>query len=55
MGSLLGPVLAGVFIVKLEMRILSTVTDSISHWRRYVDDTFVFIKEGCFGQCEIFP
>ena len=23
------------------------VTGSISHWRRYVDDTFVFVKKGC--------
>ena len=42
----LGPVLAGIFMVELERRIIPTVTDRISHWRRYVDDTFVFIKKG---------
>ena len=46
MDSSLGPVLAGIFMVELESRIIPTVTDSISHWRRYVDDTFVFIKKG---------
>ena len=46
-GSPLGPVLAGIFMVELDTRIIPTVTDSISHRRRYVDDTFVFIKKGC--------
>ena len=44
MGSPLGPVLAGIVMVELETRIIPTVTDSISHWRRYADDTFVFVK-----------
>ena len=47
MGSPLGPVLAGIFMVELEKRIASSVTDSIFHWRRYVDDMFVFVKKGC--------
>ena len=47
MGSPLGPVLAGIFMAELETRIIPTVTDNISHWRRYVDDTFVFIRKGC--------
>ena len=34
------------FMVELETRIIPTVTDNISHWRRYVDDTFVFTKKG---------
>ena len=46
MGSPLGPVLAGIFMVELETRIIPTVTDNISQWRRYVDDTFLFIKKG---------
>ena len=45
MGCLLGPVITGIFMVELETRIIPTVTDSISHWRRYVD-TFIFIKKG---------
>ena len=33
-------------MVELETRIIPTVTNNISHWSRYVDDTFVFIKKG---------
>ena len=47
LGSPLGPVLAGIFMAELETKIMSMVTGSISHWRRYVDDTFVFVKKGC--------
>ena len=43
----LRPVLAGIFMVELETKIIPTVMDSISHWRRFVDDTFVFVKKGC--------
>ena len=50
MGSPLGPVLAGIFMIELETRIILTVMDNISHWRRYVDDTFVFIKKGYVEQ-----
>ena len=47
MGSQLGPVIAGIFMIEVETKIIPTVTDRISHWRRYVDDTFVFVKKGC--------
>ena len=40
MGSHLGPVLAGTFMVELEKRIILMVTYIISHWRRYVDIHF---------------
>ena len=46
MGFPLESVLAGIFMVELEMIIIPTVKDNISHWRRYVDDTFLFIKKG---------
>ena len=46
MGSLLGPVLAGIFMIEFDTSIIPTVMDNISHWRRYVDDVFVFIKKG---------
>ena len=45
--SPLEPILAGIFIVELETKTTPTVTDSIFHWRRYVGDTFVFVKKGC--------
>ena len=47
MGPPLRPVLAGIFMVELETKIIPMVMDSISHWRRFVDDTFVFVKKGC--------
>ena len=45
MGSPLGPVLTGIFMVELETKVIPTVIDSIYHWRRYADDTFIFIKK----------
>ena len=45
MGSPLGPVLTDIFMVELETKVIPTVIDSIYHWRRYADDTFVFIKK----------
>ena len=59
MAPRLGPVLAGTFMVELEKKIIPTVADSISHWRRYVHDTFVFVKKGCvehiLAQLKFFP
>ena len=45
MGSPLGPVLAGIFMVELERTILPTLRDHMSPWKRYVDDTISYIKE----------
>ena len=39
MGSPLGPVLAGIFMVDLERNILPTLSDVMTSWKRYVDDT----------------
>ena len=47
MGSPLELVIAGIFMVEFETKIIPTVTGSISHRRRYVDDTFVFVKKCC--------
>ena len=44
MDSPLGPVLANIFMVKLERNIISTLSNDILLWKRYVDDTFCFIK-----------
>ena len=46
MGSPLGPVIANIFMVELEKRLIPTMGDRISLWFRYVDDTFTFIKRG---------
>ena len=40
MGSPLAPVLAGFFMAELEN------TQLIKNWRHYVDDTFVYVKNG---------
>ena len=46
MGSPLGPVLANVFMVELEKQVLPLLTNKVSSWERYVDDTFTFVKKG---------
>ena len=45
MGSPLGPVLANIFMVYLEEKVISQLTEKVPLWLRYVDDTFTFIKE----------
>ena len=45
MGSPLGPVLAGIFMVELERTILPTLREHMRPWKRYVDDTIPYIKE----------
>ena len=47
MGSLFEPVLASIFMFELETKIIPMVMDSISHWQRHADDTFIFVKKGC--------
>ena len=44
--SPLGPVLAGIFIVELETSIIPTLGRSLLKWKRYVDDTFCYVKIG---------
>ena len=46
MGSSLGPVLAGIFMVNLERQLVSKLNVYINFWRRYVDDTVSFVKIG---------
>ena len=44
MGSRLGPVLAGIFVVELETYITPTLGSSLLKWKRYVHDTFSYVK-----------
>lgn len=46
MGSPLGPVLANIFMVELEKTMIPRLSEKLSLWYRYVDDTFTFIKKG---------
>ena len=45
MGSPLGPVLPGIFMVELERTILPTLREHVRSWKRYVDGTISYIKE----------
>ena len=44
MGSPLGPVLSGIFMVELENRLVLTLNDSMTLWRRFADDAITFVK-----------
>ena len=46
MGSPLGPILAGIFMAELENALVPELKQCIKNWRRYVDDTFVYVKNG---------
>ena len=44
MVSLLGTVLANIFMVELEQSIITTLSKDISLWKRYVDDAIYFVN-----------
>ena len=46
MGSPLGPVIAGIFMVDLETKLIPQMSDFLKLWKRYVDDTLCIIKIG---------
>ena len=46
MGSPLGPILAGIFMVELENTLVPKLKQRIKNWRHYVDDTFIYVKNG---------
>ena len=46
MGSPLGPVLAGIFMVELERKLVPTLVAHVKSWKRYVDDTIAYVKIG---------
>ena len=39
LGSPLGPVLANIFMIQLENSLLPNLTNYITFWKQYVDDT----------------
>ena len=44
MDSPLGPILANVFMVELENTLAPRLHRHVKKWRRYVDDTFAYVK-----------
>ena len=46
MGNPLGPVIANIFMVELENNTVPALSDMLTTWYRYVDDTIAFVKEG---------
>ena len=46
MGSPLGALFANIFMCEMENEIVPTLGTKLINWMRYVDDTFVFIKNG---------
>ena len=46
MGSPLGPILAGIFMVELENTLVPKLKQHIKNWRHYVDVTFIYVKNG---------
>ena len=46
MGLPLSPILAGSFMVQLENMLVPKLKQHIENWRRYADDTFVYVKNG---------
>ena len=46
MGSPLGSVIANTFMVELESMLVPKLIDHVKKWRRFEDDTFVYVKCG---------
>ena len=44
MGSPLGSVIAGIFMVELKRSLLSMLSSYVTSWKRYVDDTIAYVK-----------
>ena len=46
MGLPLGPVIVNIFMVELENVLVLKLNNHVKKWRRFVDDTFVYVKHG---------
>ena len=46
MGSPLGLVIANIFMLEFESVLVPKLNDHVKKWRRFVDDTFVYVKYG---------
>ena len=46
MGSPLGSIHAAFFMVELETRIVATLGNMVLNWKRFLDDTIGYVKNG---------
>ena len=46
MGSPLGPILTGIFMVELENMLVAKLRQHVQNWSRYEDDIFFSVKNG---------
>ena len=46
MGSHLGPMIANIFMVERQISLVPNLEDRLQKWRRFVDDTFAYVKVG---------
>ena len=44
MSSLLGPLLANIFMMSLEEEVIPKLTPYLYNWKRYVDDTHAYVN-----------
>ena len=51
MGSPLGPLIANIFMVELGNTLVPKLESHIKKWRRFVDDTFVYVKMFTVFRC----
>ena len=52
MGSPLGPVLANIFMTELEIARIPSLRNYLQNWKRFLDDTFVFMLPDKIGYIE---
>ena len=46
MGSPLGPIYTGIFMVELENMLVPKLRQHVQNWSRYEDDIFFYVKNG---------
>ena len=45
MGSPLGPVIAGIFMIEFERTLPPVLSSSMTSWKQYVDGTIAYVKK----------
>ena len=44
--SPLGPMIANIFMAELENTLVPKLDDDVKKWKRFIDDTFVYVQNG---------